>query len=187
MTWRFRLDASWSANADARSTRWKKTGRAGTTICTRAQNGSTYIRGLSLINLYSKHHNFQERNPHMDHAFTMQDSLALARLILYPIVRSLIFATSAFIGVSVAYVLYILIRRRISAYRSPLRNLPGPSGAHWFRGNFTEVQETDSSRLLEEWVQKYGHVLMYQSHLWVRFLFFTFLFFSFFFSSLNYR
>ena len=97
----------------------------------------------------------------------MRDSFALARLILTPIFRTLIFATSAFIGVSVTYVLYILIRRRISAYRSPLRNLPGPGGAHWFKGNFTEVREPDSQRLLEEWVQKYGHVLMYQSHLWV--------------------
>jgi hypothetical protein len=39
----------------------------------------------------------------------MHDSFALARLILAPIVRPLVFATSAFIGVSATYVLYILI------------------------------------------------------------------------------
>ena len=102
----------------------------------------------------------------------MHDSFAPARLILAAIVRPLVFATSAFIGVSATYVLYILIHRRFSAYRSPLRNLPGPEGASWFKGNFTEVEETDSTRLKEEWVQKYGHVLKYQSVLWVRFPFF---------------
>ena len=102
---------------------------------------------------------------------TMRDSFTLARLILAAIVRPLVFAISAFIGVSVTYVLYILMRRRISAYRSPLRNVPGPGGARWFKGNFTEVPETDASRLIEEWVRKYGHVVKYQSLLWVRFPF----------------
>ena len=101
----------------------------------------------------------------------MRDSFALARLIFIPIVRSLIFTMSAFIGASVTYVLYILICRRISAYRSLLRNLPGPGGAHWFKGNFTEVQEPDSLHLQEEWVRKYGHVLMYQSYFCVRLFF----------------
>jgi hypothetical protein len=103
----------------------------------------------------------------------MHDSFALARFILASIVRPFVFATSAFIGVSATYVLYILMRRRILAYRSPLRNVPGPGGARWFKGNFTEVQETDSTRLQEEWVRKYGHVLKYQSLLWVRFTFFN--------------
>jgi hypothetical protein len=105
---------------------------------------------------------------HMDHAGTMRHSFALARLILAPIVRPFVFATSTFIGVSAIYVLYILMRRRISAYRSQLRGVPGPGGAHWLKGNFTEVQELDSTRLREEWVRKYGHVLKFQSHLWVR-------------------
>ncbi|KAI0280140.1 cytochrome P450 [Russula aff. rugulosa BPL654] len=56
--------------------------------------------------------------------------------------------------------------RRISAYRSQLRNVPGPEGAHWLSGNFTEVQEADSTRLQEEWVQKYGNVIKFQSLLW---------------------
>ncbi|KAI0267190.1 cytochrome P450 [Russula aff. rugulosa BPL654] len=58
------------------------------------------------------------------------------------------------------------MRRRISAYRSQLRDVPGPGGAHWFKGNFTKVQETDSTCLQEEWVRKYGHVLKFQSLLW---------------------
>ena len=95
-------------------------------------------------------------------------SLALSRLILARIVCPFVFITSVFIGVSATYVLYILMRRRLSAYRSPLRNIPGPRGARWFRGNFIEVLETDSSRLQEEWVRKYGHVIKYQSLLWVR-------------------
>jgi hypothetical protein len=104
----------------------------------------------------------------MDHAGTICDSFALARLILALIVRSFVFATAAFIGVSATYVLYILMCRRISAYRSQLRNVPGPGGAHWLSGNFTEVQEADSTRLQEEWVQKYGNVIKFQSLLWVR-------------------
>ena len=119
---------------------------------------------------------YQERNSHRDHTGTMRDNFTLARLtgIFAAIVRPLVFATSALIGVSATYVLYILMRRRISAYRSPLRNVPGPGGARWFKGNFTEVQETDSTRLQEEWVRKYGHVLKFQSLLWVRFFFFPF-------------
>ncbi|KAI0267583.1 cytochrome P450 [Russula aff. rugulosa BPL654] len=58
------------------------------------------------------------------------------------------------------------MRRRISAYRSQLRDVPGPGGAHWFKGNFTKVQETDSTCLQEEWVRTYGHVLKFQSLLW---------------------
>ena len=103
----------------------------------------------------------------------MLDSLALVRLILASIVRPFVFTTSVFIGLSATYVLYILIRRRISAYRSSLWNVPGPEGARWLEGNFTEVQEADSTRLQEEWVRKYGHVLKYQSFLWVRFPFFS--------------
>jgi hypothetical protein len=123
-----------------------------------------YVRGLSAPH-------YEERNSHLDHPGTMHDSFALARLILALIVRPFVFATSTFIGVSATYVIYILMRRRISAYRSQLRDVPGPGGAHWFKGNFTKVQETDSTCLQEEWVRKYGHVLKFQSLLWVRFLF----------------
>ena len=107
----------------------------------------------------------------MDYSGTMRDRFALSRLLLAltASVRLLFLATSAIIGVSATYVLYILIRRRIAAYRSLLRNIPGPAGGHWFKGNFTEVEEADSTRLQEEWVQKYGHVLKFQSTLWVRF------------------
>ena len=101
----------------------------------------------------------------------MRDSFTLARFILASIIRPLIFVISTFIGVSATYVLYILTHRRISSYRSPLRNVPGPEGAHWLKGNFTQVQEIDSTRLQEEWVRKYGHVLKFQSRLWVRFPF----------------
>ena len=107
----------------------------------------------------------------MDYSGTMSDSFSLSRLLLAltASVRLLFLATSAIIGVSATYVLYILIRRRIAAYRSLLRNVPGPAGAHWFKGNFAGVEEANSTRLQEEWVQKYGHVLKFQSTLWVRF------------------
>jgi hypothetical protein len=158
--------------AAARSTRWKQ--QAETTPLHPTTNVSIYTccaRAFSNQYIQQAPPHYQERNSHRDHAGTMRDSFTLARLILAASVRPLVFAISAFIGVSVAYVLYILMRRRISAYRSPLRNVPGPGGPHWLKGNFTEAQETDATRLQEEWVRKYGHVLKYQSLLWVRFPF----------------
>ena len=71
----------------------------------------------------------------------------------------------ALCGVTVAYMLYVLMGHRIVAYRSPLHNLPGPKNAHWFKGNFVDVREPDSTRLLEEWARTYGHVLKYYSGL----------------------
>jgi len=70
--------------------------------------------------------------------------------------------------------LYVLLKRRISAYRSPLRNLPGPERANWFKGNFVDVPEPESSRLQEDWVRTYGHVLKYHSGLGVRHFLFLF-------------
>ncbi len=155
--------------ADARSTRGGEAGRA-----VRSASDQDVIDLNTWGFQYIQQAPFyQERNPHREHTGTMRDSLALDRHFLTPIVRSLLFATSAFIGVSVTYVLYILMRRRISAYRSPLRNVPGPGGAHWLKGNFTAVPETDSTRLQEEWVRKYGHVLKFQSTLWVSFHFYA--------------
>jgi hypothetical protein len=98
-------------------------------------------------------------------------------LFVVPVLRSFFAAMLALCGASAAYVLYIILRRRIAAYRSPspLRNLPGPKNAHWFSGSFVDVREMDSTRLQEEWVRTYGHVLKFYSIFGVR-LFFLFLF-----------
>ena len=90
---------------------------------------------------------------------------------LVSVLYSLFIAMLALFGVAVAHVLYVFTRRRILAYRSPLQNLPGPKNAHWFKGNFVDVREGDSSRLQEEWVRTYGHVLKYHSSLAVRHFF----------------
>ena len=66
---------------------------------------------------------------------------------------------------------FMVIRFRIRAYRSPLRNVPGPRKTHWLKGNFPDVQEGDALRLQEEWVKTYGHVLKYYTFLGVRFPF----------------
>jgi hypothetical protein len=87
---------------------------------------------------------------------------------LVSVLFSLCIAMLALFGVALAHVLYIFTRRRIVAYRSPLQNLPGPKNAHWFKGNFVDLREADSSRLQEEWVRTYGHVLKYHSGLAVR-------------------
>jgi hypothetical protein len=84
---------------------------------------------------------------------------------LIQVVRTLFVMMLASCSLCVAYVLYVLTRRRIAMIRSPLRNLPGPENAHWFRGNFVDVREQDSVRLQEEWVRTYGHVLKYYSSL----------------------
>ncbi|KAH9980692.1 cytochrome P450 [Russula compacta] len=95
----------------------------------------------------------------------MCDSSALARHLIVSTVRSLFVLVLAFLGASAAYVFYVLMRHRISAYRTPLRNLPGPEKAHWYKGNFVDVEEPDSMRLQEEWVHTYGHVLKFHSFL----------------------
>jgi hypothetical protein len=90
---------------------------------------------------------------------------ALARhlRVLFVLVRSLVVVALALSALLASYVLYIIVKRRISAYRSPLRDLPGPERAHWFKGNFVDVAEPNSARLQEEWVRTYGHVLKYHS------------------------
>jgi len=94
-------------------------------------------------------------------------------LFVVPVLRSLFAAVLALCGASAAYMLYIIMRRRIAAYRSPLRNVPGPKNVHWFRGSFVDVREQDSTRLQEEWVRTYGHVLKFYSTLGVRLFFFS--------------
>jgi hypothetical protein len=90
-----------------------------------------------------------------------------------PVLRSLFAAVLALCGASAAYVLYIIMRSRIAMYRSPLRNVPGPDNAHWFKGNFVDVREPDSTRLQEEWVRMYGHVLKFYSTLAIRLFLFS--------------
>ncbi|KAI9460712.1 cytochrome P450 [Russula earlei] len=85
--------------------------------------------------------------------------------LLVLVLRSLSLALLALFAASATYVLYFLIAHRISAHRSMLRNLPGPENVHWFNGNFVDVHEPDSTRLQEEWVQTYGHVLKFHTAL----------------------
>jgi hypothetical protein len=98
----------------------------------------------------------------------MHDTLTLAQQFSVPALRFLFAVALALFGTSAAYVLYIIICRSIRAYRSPLRNLPGPRNAHWFNGNYNDVPEGDSTRLQEEWVKTYGHVLKVHSRFGVR-------------------
>ena len=107
----------------------------------------TYVRGLSAPH-------YQERNSYMDHATAMRDGFTLAQSILALIVRPFLLVTSAFTGVLATYVLYNLMRRRISAYRSLLRNIPGP-GVH--------IGSRITLLVCRNWVRKYGHVLKFQS------------------------
>lgn len=94
-------------------------------------------------------------------------------LLAFPVLRSLFVAALALCGALAAYVLCIFMRRRVAVYRSPLQNVPGPENAHWFRGSFVDVREQDSTRLQEEWVRTYGHVLKFYSTLGVRLFFFS--------------
>lgn len=99
----------------------------------------------------------------------------LCRLLLVVAARPLFISVFALFALPTTYILCVLILNQIRAYRSPLRNLPGPKKAHWLKGNFTDVQEHDSLRLQEEWVKTYGHVIRYHSHFGVRpYLFYSF-------------
>jgi hypothetical protein len=103
--------------------------------------------------------------PHiMSH--TLQGILAYRSFVVA--VYSLFVVALALFTISVAYVLYIVMRHRIRVYRSPLRSVPGPRNAHWVKGNFVDVPEENSTRLQEEWVKTYGHVLKYHSLFGVR-------------------
>jgi hypothetical protein len=98
----------------------------------------------------------------------MHDSLLLCPHLLVIAARALFISALVLFAPSVTYILYVLILGRVRAHRSPLRNLPGPEKAHWLSGDFVDVQENDSSRLQEEWVTTYGHVMKYHSRFGVR-------------------
>ena len=70
--------------------------------------------------------------------------------------------------IAATFIFYILILGQIRAYRSPIRNLPGPKKGHWLYGNFHGIHEPDSTRMQEEWVRTYGHVIRYHSRFGVR-------------------
>ncbi|KAI9443952.1 cytochrome P450 [Lactarius indigo] len=94
----------------------------------------------------------------------MQDSLiSLGRQSLVVAARTIFISALGLFALSITYILYVLILGRVRAYRSPLQNVPGPKEEHWLRGNFVDVQEPDSSRLQEEWVNTYGHVVKYHA------------------------
>ncbi|KAI9443955.1 cytochrome P450 [Lactarius indigo] len=90
----------------------------------------------------------------------MQDSLFQSLVVA---ARAIFIPAFVLFALSATYILYVIILGRIRAYRSPLQNVPGPKEAHWLSGDFADVQEPDSSRLQEEWVRTYGHVVKYHS------------------------
>ena len=45
---------------------------------------------------------------------------------------------------------------------SPLRDIPGPERENIFFGNLGEIRRNQSSVLHEEWVKKYGKVVVYK-------------------------
>ena len=104
----------------------------------------------------------------------MCHTLILAQRFLVAAIRSLLIIVLPLFAISAAYVLLTVMHRRIRAYRSPLRSVPGPKNVHWLKGSFVDVQEEDSMRLQEEWVKTYGHVLRYHSIFGVRFSLFLF-------------
>ncbi|KAI9443950.1 cytochrome P450 [Lactarius indigo] len=94
----------------------------------------------------------------------MQDSLVSLGQQSLVVAACVIFISAVGLSaLSATYILYVLILGRIRAYHSPLQNVPGPKNAHWFKGNFVDVQEPDSLRLQEEWVRTYGHVAKYHA------------------------
>ncbi|KAH9973118.1 cytochrome P450 [Lactifluus volemus] len=99
--------------------------------------------------------------PLKDHI--MCHTLFLAQRYFVAAVRTFLVVALALFAISAAYVLYLLMRRRIREYRSPMRSIPGPKNTHWVKGNFVDVPEVNSIRLQEEWVKTYGHVLKYHS------------------------
>ncbi|KLO13377.1 cytochrome P450 [Schizopora paradoxa] len=48
------------------------------------------------------------------------------------------------------------------SYSSPLRDIPGPKRTSLLLGNLEEIRRSESSVLHEEWVKKYGKVVVYK-------------------------
>ena len=94
--------------------------------------------------------------------------LSLCRTSLVAAARTLFVFALALFALPATYILCVLILGQIRAYRSPLRNLPGPKKAHWLKDNFIDVHEPDSLRMQEEWVKTYGHVIRLHSRFGVR-------------------
>ena len=98
----------------------------------------------------------------------VHETLLLCPHLLVVAAHTLFILALVLSALSAIYILYVLILRRVRTHCSPLQNLPGPDKAHWLRGDFVDVQEADSSRLQEEWVRTYGHVMKYHSRFGVR-------------------
>ncbi|KAJ6501018.1 cytochrome P450 [Mycena vitilis] len=65
--------------------------------------------------------------------------------------------TKPLLGTVASYVVYLVVKTLHAHLTSPLRNLPGPPGAHWFYGNTQELVNDQFLGLIERWVAQYGN------------------------------
>ncbi|KAI0058332.1 cytochrome P450 [Artomyces pyxidatus] len=61
------------------------------------------------------------------------------------------------------FVLYKFVAAHIRAYKSPLRDLPGPKRLGFAFGSFPGIPEFEGTRLQEQWTQQYGHTYKFHS------------------------
>jgi hypothetical protein len=78
-------------------------------------------------------------------------------------IRPYLTALFAIAGSYAAYLLYAFI-----SPHSSLRNLPGPPSPSWIWGNVRDILAAEHSVLHEQWIKKYGNVIMYRMLLNVR-------------------
>ena len=83
-----------------------------------------------------------------------------------------------FLGAIVAVlgaVLWKLVPYLLAPFQSSILNLPGPPSSGWFLGNISDMHESDSELVTDEWIEKYGPYIAYRGYLNVsrRLLFFT--------------
>ena len=74
-------------------------------------------------------------------------------------------ATETLLAISLGIVGIVLWKLRnilLEPFRSSLLNLPGPTNPSWFLGNLRQIFESDGESVCEEWVEQYGHTIMYR-------------------------
>jgi hypothetical protein len=63
---------------------------------------------------------------------------------------------------SVALLLYIIVKTVLYRLSAPTRELPGPKSVNWLTGSHPrDVWEPDSLENQLEWTRRYGHVFKY--------------------------
>ena len=70
--------------------------------------------------------------------------------------------SSTAIVLSIAYLLFIIVKSVLYYLSSPVRDLPGPKSVNWLTGSLPRTEwEPDSQKFQLDWAHQYGPVVKY--------------------------